>query len=171
MNESTVEIDQIEVTVSGLFRTQHHFETPAGSWGELSYAAVAERATFAGADGRELAMERTSWLRGKYDLREGGTVLASSWRRSAFRRVMDIEFHGQSFSLEPEGFVGRSWRLVDAAGMSLLGVSPRGLVRRGANLTINGPVAADLIVFTYYLVYTHQREEASHVAATAGASS
>lgn len=171
MSESTLEIDRIEVTVSGIVRTRHLFQTEAGTWGELEYAALSERASFTGNDGRELMLRRTSWLAGRYEISEGEEVLGQAHRRGVFRRGMLIEFAGRPYDLEPAGIFSRSWQLMDEAGTTLLVVGPRGLVRRGAILTVTGPVAADLIAFAYFLVYTHQREEASHVAATAGASS
>jgi hypothetical protein len=52
--------------------------------------------------------------------------------------------------------------------MILLEVQPRGIFRRGAYLTILGPVEADLLAFVYYLVNVRWQEQTAAASAAAG---
>ncbi len=70
--------------------------------------------------------------------------------------------------MEPAGFWSRGWHLIDEAGTTLLEIQPRGIFRRGAYLTIIGPVDADLLVFAYYLVNVRWQEQAAVDSAAAG---
>ena len=59
MTEKSLEIGEIEVTVSGLFTTHHTFETAAGVLGEFTFPAFSQCATFKARGGYELLMQKT----------------------------------------------------------------------------------------------------------------
>jgi len=159
---------EIEVAVSGFFTTHHRMQTAAGVWGEFTLLAFSRSGVFRATGGRELVVERTSWWRGWHELREDGIVLGTARPRGFWRRTMSVGFRGRMYELEPASFWSRGWRLIDEAGMMILEIQPRGFFSRGAYLTIMGPVDADLLVFTYYLVNVRWQEQAAASAAAAG---
>jgi hypothetical protein len=163
--EDTWWIDEIEVEVWGLLTTHHELETVAGTWGRFTFPALSGHAVFQTANGRELQMRKTSFWSGSHELLDGDAVLGSADRRGLFRRDIVVRFRGEAYQLEPAGWLTRDWRLLDGSGNLLLEVRPRGVFRRGAYLTLRGAVAAELIAFTYYLVYQRQQEEAAAAAA------
>jgi len=161
--------DAIEVTVDGMFTTHHTFQTESGALGELTVPAFRRDATFRAAGGQELTIQSTSWLGGRYELRSGEEVLATSHPRGAFRQAIDIAFGDALYSAVPAGAFRQGWYLVDAVEAQLLKFQPRGAFRRGASLEVLAPVRLELIVLFYYLVYQRKQEEAA--AASASASS
>jgi hypothetical protein len=166
--EDTWWIDEIEVEVRGLLTTHHELETVAGTWGSFTFPALSGHAVFRTANnGRDLLMRKTSFWSGSHELLDGDVVLGSADRRGLFRRDIVVGFRGQTYQLEPAGWFTRDWRLLDGSGNLLLEVRPRGVFRRGAYLTLRGAVDAELIAFTYYLVYQRQQEEAAAAAAAA----
>jgi len=181
MSEGRMAIDNIEVTVSGLFTTHHEFEIEAGSWGEVTFPAFAQHGTFRSAarrsipsaarEGQELHMRKVHWLRSEHELTEGETVRGRADRRGLLHSEIDIVFDGQEYCLAPQGILSRAWFLADAQGSTLLEIQPHGVFRQGVTLTIEGPIPPELIVFAYYLVHERQQEEAAGVAAMAGAAS
>ncbi len=160
-------LDEITVSVSGVFTTYHRLETPSGVLGELTLPAFRSEGRFCTADGRELVMRRTSWWRGWHELREGGVGVGTARPRGFWRRKMDVEFRGRMYELAPVGFWARDWRLADEAGVAILEVRPRGAFRRGARIKILGPIDTDLLAFTYYLVNARWQEEGAAAAAAA----
>jgi hypothetical protein len=115
-------------------------------------------------------MKGTHWLRGAWQIAEGDIVLASASARKLLSREIEVEMAGHVYRLAPEGVFRRGWYLADALGNRLLEIRPRGALKRGAAVTIVGPVDADLIVFAYYLVVQRQEEESASVAVAATAS-
>ena len=160
--------DEVEVVVSGFFTTHHYFQTATGDLGELMLSTFSKGGVFRAADGRELMVQRTHWWRGWHELREGGVVMGTARPRGFWQQRMSVGFRGLAYELEPTGFWSRGWRLMDEAGMTLLEIQPRGIFRRGAYLTVLGPVHADLLVFAYYLVNARWQEQAAAGAAAAG---
>jgi hypothetical protein len=152
------EANEIEVTVSGFFTTYHRLETAAGTLGEFTFPALRMRAFFRAADGRELLARRVSVWRGRHELQEGDLVLATAEPAGFLRRAMTVRFGGREYALRPD-FGGRRWRLADAAGATLLEIRPRGAFRRGAYLTVQGEVDADLLAFAYYLVVRRWKKQ------------
>lgn len=167
MSQQEWSINEIEVTVSGFFTTQHSLRSSAGTLGELSVPAWQRDNVFRFVDGRTLTLRRTSWWRGEHELREGGNLLGRATTRGFFRREMDVEFGGWVTTLRPLGFWQRSWELVDGSGLALLEVRPRGAFRRGAYVSVLGAVDAALLVFAYYLVNVRWQEQRAAGAAAA----
>ena len=160
--------DEIEVDVSGVFTAHHFLQTAAKTLGELTLPAFRSGGVFRAADGRELVVERTSWWRGRYQLREDGDVLATARPCGFWQRTMNIGFRGLMYQLVPAGFWSRGWHLLDGTGTMMLEIQPRGTFRRGAYVAIRGPVDADLLVFAYYLVNVRWQEHAAAAGAAAG---
>jgi hypothetical protein len=194
MRHETWLADEIEAIVSGVFTTHHVLRAPAGILGELTLPAARMRGVFRGADGRELVIERTSWWRGTYELREDGTVLGTARPRGFFRREfilvlgsdplgdeppggesLDNESLGneplgskllvtEPYTLRAAGFWGRIWHLIDRAGEMVVEVRPRGPFRRGATLRIFKPVDVGLLAFAYRLVTARWQEQTAAAA-------
>ena len=150
---------------SGISTTHHRLQTAAGTLGEFTFPALRTSGIFRAADGRELTVRCTNWWRGRHELRAGeivlGTarpVLGTARLRSAFRREIVIQFGGWEYALKPIGSKTRHWHLTDETGATLLEIRPRGVFRRGAYLTIQHSMDADLLIFAYYLVHRGQEE-------------
>jgi hypothetical protein len=169
MSDEFWRMSEIEVTVSGLFTTHHHFQTEAGEWGEMRFPAFAQQAVFRTVDGRELEMAKTGWLSSAHELLEGDTVRAVADRPGLLHREMVIEYDGRQYELVPEGLLKQGWFLLDDGGVTLLEIQPRGLLRQGAYVTLTGWVDADLVAFAYYLVHMRKQEDAAAAAAASGA--
>ena len=169
MSDEFWKVSEIEVRVSGVFTTHHHFQTESGEWGEMIFPAFAQRAVFRTADGRELEMAKAGWLSSAHRLFEGESVRAVADRPGLLHREMTIECDGRAYELVPEGLLKQGWFLVDGAGMTLLEIQPRGVFRQGAYITITGWVDADLVAFAYYLVHMRKQEDAAAAAAASGA--
>jgi hypothetical protein len=169
MTEQDWMADQIEVSVSGFFTTEHYLETEAGALGEIKMPAFGRESTFRGADGRELVAEQTSLWKQQFELREGGEVLGEAWPKGVFRRDIILLFQGQQYVLQPAGVFTRNWYLADPAGTALLKIEPQGIFRRGAVLTILAAMDVALLIFAYYLV--QKRWQAETAAASAAAAS
>lgn len=173
MRRETWLADRVEVTVSGLFKTRHLVQTATGILGELTMPAVRKRAFFRTAEGRELVIERTSWWRGTYELREDGTVLGTARPLGIFRRKNVVRFGDRDYWLIAAGFWGRIWHLVGdepaAQGEIVATFHPRGVFRRGAILRILRAVDLDLLFFSYYVVNARRQEQTAAAGAGAGA--
>jgi hypothetical protein len=158
-------LDEIEVEVSGWFTTSHYFQTRSGSLGEFKFPAFSQQGTFRTVDGRELLMQKTSWLGSSFELVSGDRVRGSAHRPGLLRRDIPLTYDGRQYSLEPEGILSRGWFLFDQAGNQLMEMQPRGVFKQGAYLTITGNIDADLVAFAYYLVHMRQQEETAAAAA------
>lgn len=161
-------LGEIEIAVSGFFTTHHHFQTQSGSLGTCTFPAFSQYAIHRPSDGRELTMKKTHWLGSAHELVDGGIVRGRADRPGLFRRDIVVQYDGQEYSLEPEGFLSWGWFLFDADRNRLLELRPRGAFKQGARMSITGAVDADLVAFVYYLVHMRQQEDA---AATAAATS
>ena len=161
-------LDEIEVDVSGFFTTHHHFQTRWGHLGRCTFPAFSQHANYRASDGHELLMQKSHWLGSAHEVVDGGTVRGRADRPGLFRRDIVIEFDGQEYRLEPEGFLSQGWLLFDVEGTKLLEIRPRGVLKQGAYLTLTGAINADLVAFVYYLVHMRQQEDA---AATTAATS
>jgi len=167
MSGKSTSADAIEVIVDGMFTTRHAFEAESGLLGELTVPAFRREATFLAPEGQEFTIRSTSWLGGRYEMRSGEEILATSHRRGAFRQAIDIEYRDSLYSAVPVGAFRQGWYLVDAVEMQLLKFQPRGAFRRGAYLEILAPVRLELIVLFYFLVYQRKQEEAAAAGASA----
>jgi hypothetical protein len=160
-------IGEIEVDVTGHFTTHHYLRTKSGTFGEITFQAFAQEATWCTPDGHELRMHKTHWLGSSHELVENGIVRGKADQPGFFRQDLAIEFDGQPYSLEPEGFLRQGWHLFNAKRYELLAIRPRGMFRQGAYLTITDSVDADLATFAYYLYYVREQEMAAAGAAAA----
>jgi hypothetical protein len=159
---------EIQVTVSGVFTTHHFLETVTGNLGELTLSAFGKGGVFRSGDGRALTVERTSWWRSWHELRENEIVLGMASPQSFWRRAMNVGYRGAMYELAPISFWSRGWQLIDEMGMASLEIQPRGVLRRGAYLSILGSVDVDLLVFAYYLVNARWQEHSAAAGAAAG---
>ena len=160
-------IDEIEVTVSGLFTTHHRFATEAGVRGELTSPAFASYSTFRTARGRELVMQKVHWLGNAHELIVGELVRGTADRQSLFGREFAIHYGGREYQLAPEGFLGQGWHLTDDQGTLLVELRPRGILNQGFFLRTTGSVDVELLAFAYYLVQVRRQEDSAAVAASA----
>lgn len=165
MTQETWTVGQIEVRVSGFFTTHHFFETEVGTLGELTIPAFGRRAVFRAPDGRELQIQQVGRLRSRYELLEGEMVKGTAAGRGVLSRDWAIEFHGQTYTMKPKGFLKEGWFLIDDGGNTVLEIRMRGVLRQSALLTITGAVDADLAVLAYYLVHVRQQEAGAAAAA------
>ena len=90
-------------------------------------------------------------------------------RAGLLSQDLKIDFGGKRYWLIPDGVFKDGWYLTDDAGMTLLQIKRRGILREGAYLTINSLLDRALVAFAYYLVHTRRQEEAAAVAATTAA--
>jgi hypothetical protein len=169
MSRETRLLGRIEVDVTGFFTTHHSLRTEAGTRGELTFRAFGQQGIFQTADGRMLVMQKTHWLGTAHEVVEGEHVRGTADRPGLLSRDMALQFDGQDYSLQPEGFLKQGWFLVDAVGDTLIEIQPRGILTQGAYLTIYEPVNIDLVAFVYYLYYVRTQEDAAAVAATSAA--
>ena len=160
---------EIEVSITGLFTTHHHFRTRSGLWGELTFPAFSDEGTFRRGDGRELVMRKVRWLGTSYELLEGENPRGSADRSGLFSRDLLVDFDGQQYLLEPEGWLSLDWTLRDSWGNCLLEIRPRGILRQFVYLTVTGALDGYLAAFAYYLVHVRRQEEAAGAAAATGA--
>lgn len=160
--------DQIEVTVSGFLTTRHSMQVGTDVLAGFTLHAFRRTGELLLANGRELTVKQTSIWKGTHEMREGGVLLGHAQTRGVFKREVDIEFGDQQYVLIPGSLWKRNWVLVDAQGIELLDLRPRGAFRRGALLTVLAEVEIDLLAFAYYLV--HKRWEAESAAASGAAS-
>lgn len=158
---------EIQVSVVGMFATEHRLEGVAGRLGVLSFRPFGRACTFRTPEGEEWVARRTHWWRGTHELRHDERVLARARPVGWFRRELEVKCGGWTGRLEPTGRWTRSWRLVDKAGAPLLEVRGRGLFRRGACIRILAETDLAVLVFAYYLVWTRWQEGAAAAAAAA----
>lgn len=161
--------EEIVVSVSGFLTTHHSFDTATGHWGKLGFPAFSDQGTFYREDGRDLVMRKVHWLGSAREMLVGDSVYSTADRTGLLSQDLKIDFDRNLYRLLPEGILKDGWYLTDAAGMALLEIRQRGILREGAYLTINGPLNRDLVAFAYYLVHTRRQEEAAAVTATTAA--
>ncbi|MBN1485135.1 MAG: hypothetical protein JXA37_10460 [Chloroflexia bacterium] len=169
MEETTYLLDEIEISIDGFRRPRHFLQTEQGLLGELSVSFTSRQASYAGADGRRLEMSQPSFWRSEFELRRDEELLARAAQRRFFGREMAIEYQGQPYILQPAGFWTRAWQLLDNQETVLLQVEPRGILQRGAHLTVQGELPLDLLIFVYFLVHNRWQNEAAVVGAAAAA--
>ncbi|MBC7225794.1 MAG: hypothetical protein H5T61_00990 [Thermoflexales bacterium] len=167
MTTDAFQTDRIEVIPSGFLALRYEFRSPMGALGVLNLSAFRTGGRFQDADGRLWRMRRSHWWRRNYELRADDTVVATARGRGIRRMVLDLEFQGEPYLLEPTDWWGRKWQLLGPAGTALLEIRRRGVFRPGLVLEVLGPVAGELLAFAVYLVLTIWREGAAAAAARA----
>jgi hypothetical protein len=160
-------IGELEIEVAGFFTTHHTVKSEVGIVGEFTFPAFSQHAVYRATDGRELHMQKTHWWAGAHELIDGEIVRGTADRAGFFRRDMIVQFDGQEYGLEPEGFFKQGWYLVSADGTKLVEIQPRGVLKQGAYLWAHTVVEAELVAFAYYLVHMRKQEEAAAAAASA----
>jgi hypothetical protein len=164
MCQGTWLADLVEVTVSGFFTTHHVMQTAEGVLAEMTMNGLGKRAVVRTAEGRELAIERTNWWRGAYELRKDDLPVGEAHPLGILRRNNAIHFGGRCFRLQAGDCWSRSWTLSDDAGQMLVKIRPRGAFRRGAILRILRLVDIDLLALTYHQVNVRWREQTAAAA-------
>jgi len=164
MSQGTWLADVVEVTVSGFFTTHHVMHTAGGTLAQMTMTGMGKSAVVRTVEGRELAIERTNWWRGVYELREDDLPVGEARPLGILRRKNAIQFGGRDFWLQAGDFWSRSWILSDDAGHMLVKIHPRGAFRRGAILRILQPVDVDLLALTYHQVNVRWREQTAAAA-------
>jgi hypothetical protein len=158
--------DEIEVTVSGFWNTQHSLQAGPDLIGELTLPGFRRKGLLRLSDGRELTVEHTSFWKGTHEMREGGVLLGTARTRGVFKRQVDVGFGERQYVLQPGSVWKRNWLLVDLEGTVLLEMRPRGAFRRGAFVAVLAEVGIDLLAFAYYLVHKSWEAESAAVATT-----
>ncbi len=167
MAPDVLRADQIEVIPSGFFRLCYEFRSPMGTLGLLKLPAFRSGGEFQDIDGRQWQMRRSHWWRGEYELRADDTAVAQARRRGFWQTLLDLEFGGQSYLLEPADRWGGKWQLLGPAGTALLEIRRRGVLNPGLVLDVLGPVEGELMAFVVYLIVTIWREHAAAASARA----
>lgn len=167
MATDVLQADQIEVIPSGFFALRYDFRSPMGMLGLLNLPAFRTEGRFQDADGRQWRMRRSHWWRRNYELRADDTVVATARGRGIRQVVLDLEFQGQLYRLEPTDWWRGKWQLLGPARTALLEIRRRGVLRPGLVVDVLGPVAGELMAFAVYLILATWREHAAAAAARA----
>jgi hypothetical protein len=161
MNSGEVAVDAFEVIETGVFKTEHVFQSSTQVFGLLILKAGKSAGTFTGADESTLDFSKTSFWKSHYELRQGSAVLGSAAPRGKLRRAFLISFDDEIFGLFPGGSKLRSWKIKNYQDQVLCEIHPRGALKRGAILKIFSPVPFNLLVFSYCLVIKRWQEQSS----------
>ena len=158
--ESTADV--IEVIETGVFKTEHNFQSSTQVFGTLVLKAGKSSGTFTGADGGTFEFIKHGFWKARYELRhESGAVLASAAPHGKLKRDLLISFEGKVHGLFPGGSKLRSWRVMKDQNQVMCEISPRGAFKRGGILRIFSPVPFNLLVFAYCLVSKRWQEQSS----------
>jgi hypothetical protein len=164
-NPNEFRADLIEISVSGVVKTEHVFHAADGVLGVLNLNGMISKGEFRGADGSELTLEKTNFWKSEYQLFDGGEILATANSPKVFKRAYEIKYEGQSMRLEPRGSKLRSWTVLDADHHRICEIKPRGAFKRGAVIHLFSPAALGLLALAYTLVSKRWQEENSAAAA------
>jgi hypothetical protein len=167
VTQESLALGVVEVGVSGFFTTHHCFDSEAGLLGELELPAFSDYGVFHATSGRELLLHKVHWLGSAHEVSEGGIVRGTADRRGVFDVDMALHFDGREYTLQAAGLLSQGWYLCDHAGYQLLEIQPRGILRKGAILTLFDVIDTGLVAFAYYLVHVRWQEGAAVIAATA----
>ncbi|RLD04162.1 MAG: hypothetical protein DRI65_11255 [Chloroflexota bacterium] len=164
-DQAELKADVIEVTVSGIFKTEHVFNTPDGVLGTLTIKGSKGEGSFTGAGNLLLDFKKPSVWKSQYEFREGNAALGKAQPPKKLSRAFNIGFDGESYQLKPGGSKLRSWTLKNSQGQGICEILPRGGLKRGAFIRIGAEIPLKLLVFTYYLVVKRWQEESAAAAA------
>ena len=106
---------------------------------------------------KELEFKKPSAWKNNYELHEGKTTLGTAHPPKKLKKDFEIDIDGQVYHLSPGK--GRSWSLKNDQGTGICEISPRGGLKRGANLEVTNPTSIHLLVFVYCLVLRRWQEE------------
>ena len=161
MSNGEITADAIEVIETGVFKTEHVFQSQTHDFGRLVLKAGKSSGTFTGADGETFEFVKHGFWKARYEFRQGSAVLGSIAPRGKLNRDMLISFEGEVYGLFQGGRKLRSWRVMKDQDLVLCDISPRGGFKRGAILQIFSPVPFNLLVFSYCLVTRRWQEQSS----------
>ncbi len=160
-NQNMIETGQIEVSVSGTFKTEHDFKAGESSLGSLAIKGAKGEGVFTAASGIVLEFKKPSGWKNQYQLLESNNLLSSVQLPNKIRKAFEIEFSGQVYELSPGGSKNRSWTLRNSQALQVCEILPRGGLKRGAVIQVENQLALQLLVLVYYLVEKRWKDEAS----------
>ena len=161
MSDGEIAVDVIEVIETGVFKTEHVFQSSTQVFGSLVLKAGKSSGTFIGTDEAVFEFAKHGFWKARYEFRQGSAVLGSTAPRRKLSRDLLITFEGEVYGLFQGGSKLRSWRLVKDPDQVLCEITPRGAFKRGAILQIISPVPFNLLVFSYCLVTRRWQEQSS----------
>lgn len=154
-----IAVDAIEVVETGVFKTEHVFQSSIQVFGSLILKVGKSSGAFTGADVGILEFSKHGFWKARYELRQGSAVLGSTAPRGKLNRDLLITFEGEVYGLFQGGSKLRSWRVVKDQDRVLCEISPRGAFKRGAIIRIIAPIPFNLLVFSYCLVTKRWQEQ------------
>ena len=160
-SQEFLKASQIEISVSGTFKTEHVFNTPEGGLGSLTIKGSKGEGTFNCADDSVLEIKKPSIWKSQYELLEEKNTIGKAHPPKKLKQAFEIDFEGEIFNLDPVGSKSGSWTLTDPQGNGICEVLPRGGLKRGAKINIGAEIALKLLVFVYYLVDKRWSEDAA----------
>ena len=162
--QAELKADVIEITVSGIFKTEHVFNISEGVLGALTIKGSKGEGNFIGADEVVLEFKKPSVWKNEYEFQEGNLTIGKAHPPKKLKRAFEIDLEGNKFNLAPGGSKMRSWTLVNERGQQLCEVLPRGGLKRGAFIRIGAEIPLRLLVFVYCLVIKRWQEESAAAA-------
>lgn len=167
MSRTTEGTTEMRVVCTGFLTTHHRFWLGDRALGELIMPAFRQGNVFRAGNGQDRVMRQPHWLSAEHEMCQGDRVRARAQGPGLLSSSVKIEFEGQTYILEPAGFLSEKWRLVDAHDRALLSVEPQGCLRREVRLYMPPGIELDLdlVVFAYYLVHVCREETAAACAA------
>ena len=152
---------QLEITVSGTFKTEHKFTSGQGSLGSLVTKGGKGEGVFTSSEGLVLELKKPSAWKNQYELQESNQTIVEVQLPKRIRKTFEIAFENKGFELSPGGSKNRSWTLRTAQGAEVCEILPRGGLKRGAKIEIASQIPLRLLVLVYYLVEKRWKEEAA----------
>lgn len=158
MSDLEIKADIIEVLETGIFKTEHVFQSRDSILGIMSLKAGKSGGIYIAADGTEMSLRKTSFWKSNYEWRDGEILVGGAMPRKALSPTFIIKFQGNSVMLSPGGNKARSWRVKNSFNQELCEIQPRGVFKRGARLLIRAEIPIGLLVFCYCLVIIRWQE-------------
>jgi hypothetical protein len=115
-------------------------------------------------EGKEYQIRVEGFLRGRFELMEGPTVLAKAEKS---RRTFEIRTSGHRMTLKANGLLGRSWDLHVLTG-PVGSIRSLGWLKNSAEADLPDELPLSLRVFLFYLVLVTWRRQAAGAAAAGG---
>jgi hypothetical protein len=161
MSKAAITVDEIIVSVSGTFKTEHVFSTKQHVLGTMALNAAKSEGFFLGADNSQLTLKKTSFWKSVYEITQENKKIGTATPKGALKRAFDITFDGSGFELKPGGSKLRSWSVRNSQGIVVCEFLPRRSLKRGARIRIMAELPMSLIVLCYLLVIKRWQEESS----------
>jgi hypothetical protein len=155
-----VDANQIEISVSGGFKTEHVFNAPEGTLGSVKIKGGKGEGVFTGTENLVLEFKKPSVWKNQYELHEGKETIARAEPLKKMKPDFQIGFDDQVYHLSPGGNKARSWTMRTSQGDDVYEVLPKGGLKRGAIIEIKTKIPLSLLVFGYCLVVRRWQEDA-----------